>query len=172
MSEELKSNFIAFLDQRERAEKLEQRLLAAQAMIKELQEAIQNPTCDHCKTVHERTNPSCCDNYEQHLEEEYKHRILEASLENKRLREALGHFGNHLTWCNIPPTFEEYQCSKKCNCGLVRILSSPDHSAIADLYLELQSEVREHLNSVYPGMYRVSVMEKLRDILKRIKEVE
>ena len=101
--------------------------------------------------------------------------LLAASLENKRLREALGWVvgtgpckpANGKTGCTKTDPFGsavtcQHQISSEA-------LSSPDHSALAGLYLELREKATSYLIAYDRSEGRLGrAMDELRDILKRI----
>lgn len=93
--------------------------------------------------------------------------LLAASLENKRLKDILNHIWNDCTrWTGKERA--NGSCPTDCppwDSEIDKALSSPDHSAIAGLYLELREKVQEHMH--IDGSI---IMSELRDILRRIKE--
>ena len=102
-----------------------------------------------------------------------------ASLQNKRLREAL----INCSWRYLTDEKEICECmscggqwkfrnARNCyidRCPVVEALSSPDHSQVAALYLELREKADVVARAYYADKDEQEIGE-LRDILKRIKE--
>ena len=108
--------------------------------------------------------------------------VLAAGLENQRLREAL----INCSWRYLTDEKETCECmscggqwkfrnARNCyidRCPVVEALSSPDHSQVAALYLELREKAIK-LETGYGnwgGHVAREWIDGLRDILKRIEE--
>ena len=103
--------------------------------------------------------------------------VLAAGLENQRLREAL----INCSWRYLADEKETCECmscggqwkfrnARNCyidRCPVVEALSSPDHSTLAGLYLELRGIVLNYL-----AFKNDEWENNLRGILKRIEEHE
>ena len=94
--------------------------------------------------------------------------LLAASLENKRLRDALeiASDGFEAAYDRFLAQGQEGPAilAKTNKATMKEATSSPDHSALAGLYLELLQEVKDITD------WRQEKYNYLRDILKRIKE--